>query len=210
MPGLLTRITLFSTLLAIAGLAHWPAQAAIKCWTNHEGFRECGNAIPPEYSQKSSQQLNEQGVVIDKTARAKTQAELDQEDLEAAAERKRQKAIAKQREADQLLLKSFASADDIELAKQGKLSSLKAEIQLRESHMEKLRASLEKFTHSAADMERRGEKPTEKMLNDIASVRTQIRDNAEYIELKKAETESVTEKYDADLLRYRKLQAAAH
>ncbi len=206
----LTRITLITCLASLSSLASLNTHAAIKCWKNNDGIRECGNAIPPEYSQKSHRELNGQGVVIDQTQRAKTQAELDEADLLAAQEHAEKRKLEKQREADQLLLKSFASADDIELAKQGKLSSLKAEIQLRESHMDKLRISLDKFTRSAADMERRGEKPTEKMLNDIASVRDQIRQNADYIELKKAETLSVTEKYDSDLQRYRKLQAANH
>ena len=41
-----------------------PSQAhgRIKCWTNSEGVRECGNTIPPEYAQKSHEEVSEQGV----------------------------------------------------------------------------------------------------------------------------------------------------
>lgn len=31
-------------------VASMQANAAIKCWTNNEGVRECGNRVPPEYS----------------------------------------------------------------------------------------------------------------------------------------------------------------
>ena len=40
-------------LAAVALLALPPmAGAGIKCWTNNDGVRECGNAVPPEYAQQ--------------------------------------------------------------------------------------------------------------------------------------------------------------
>ena len=48
------------------------AQARIKCWTNKDGVRECGESVPPEYAQKSHQELSDQGTVIEEQARAKT------------------------------------------------------------------------------------------------------------------------------------------
>ena len=43
----------FACVLATLFLLTAPVQAAIKCWTNKDGVRECGNVVPPEYSQES-------------------------------------------------------------------------------------------------------------------------------------------------------------
>ena len=51
-----------------------PTDAAarkIKCWTNKEGFRECGYTVPPEYAQKGHQEIGKFGTV-EEVERAKT------------------------------------------------------------------------------------------------------------------------------------------
>ena len=50
------------TLFALLSISiPMPARAAIKCWTNHEGIRECGTAVPPEFVQQGHQELSKQG-----------------------------------------------------------------------------------------------------------------------------------------------------
>ncbi len=200
------RLIIVSTLFAISTSL---SQARIKCWTNSDGIRECGNVVPPEYAQQDTRELNSLGITTKVSKRAKTKEELEAEERKTAEERERQLALKKQKEADQLLLDTFASADDIILAREGKLSALDAEISLREAHMKKLQTSLDKIVAAAADMERRGEIPGEKILGDIRSVRTQIEQNKRYIENKRQEKERVREKYNADLIRYKKLRAEA-
>ena len=56
-----------------------PASARIKCWTNSEGVRECGNVVPPEYAQKGHREMSNQGIMIKEVARAKTPEELSRE-----------------------------------------------------------------------------------------------------------------------------------
>jgi len=201
------RIIIVSTLFAIS-LS--PVEARIKCWTNNEGVRECGNTIPPEYSQQKTKEMNKNGVTINKSEQAKTQKELDEEDRLAMIEKEKQLLIQKQQESDQLLLNTFASPDDIILAREGKLSSLASEISLRKTHIEKIKANLDKIVGAAADMERRGEKPTEKILTDIRNVKSQISENKRYILAKQQEQEKVKIKYDEDLIRYNKLQSQAN
>lgn len=197
------RIVIVSTLFAIS----LSSEARIKCWTNSDEIRECGNTIPPEYSQQKTKEMNKYGVTTQKSTQAKTQKELDEEDRLAAIEKEKQQIIQKQQESDQLLLNTFASSDDIILAREGKLSSLASEISLRKAHIEKIKANLDKIVGAAADMERRGEKPTEKILTDIRNVKSQISENKRYILAKQQEQEMVKIKYDEDLIRYNKLHS---
>ena len=68
---------LFYLFLAITVLAFsGPANARIKCWTNQEGVKECGNTVPPEFAQKEHKEVSEQGVVMEEKERAKTEEEL--------------------------------------------------------------------------------------------------------------------------------------
>ena len=40
------------------------AQADIKCWRNKDNVRECGQAVPPEYSQKRIEVINSKGITV--------------------------------------------------------------------------------------------------------------------------------------------------
>ena len=198
------RIVIISTLFAIS---FSPSHARIKCWKNSDGIRECGNTIPPEYSQQKTRQMNNQGVTTTKSGRARTKEELDEEDRLLTLEKEKQLAISKQKESDQLLLNTFASSDDIILAREGKLFALAAEISLRQAHITKIRANLDKILASAADMERRGKKPTDRILSDIRNVKSQISENKHYILAKQREQIAVKRSYDEDLVRYNKLNS---
>lgn len=200
------RVVIISMLFAIAFSS--PSYAKIKCWKNSDGIRECGNHIPPEYAQQDSKKLNKHGVTIESKGRAKTKEELDEEDRLSIIEKDKQDVIEKQKEADQLLLNSFASSDDIILAREGKISSLTAEISLRKAHIIKLQANLDKIVASAADMERKGKNPTEQILADIASVKSQLSENKNYIKVKQREQGIVRQQYDQDLIHYNELQAS--
>jgi len=181
------------------------ASAGIKCWTNKEGVRECGNAVPAEYAQQGHTKFNAQGVAVGHRKRAKSQAEFAEEERikkqKAEEDRKRQEA----EKADRVLLDTFSSEDDLVFAREGKVSAIEAQIQLTESHIQKIQANLDRMIVIAADLERSGQKPTEQPMADIEKVRAQIADNRSFIETKRKEQESVRQQYVADIERFRKL-----
>ena len=53
-----TYLGLLCILIATPALSD---AARIKCWTNNEGVRECGNAVPPEYAQKGHKEVSKSG-----------------------------------------------------------------------------------------------------------------------------------------------------
>lgn|GEM_PF-1076356 len=146
------------------------ASAGIKCWTNKEGVRECGNAVPAEYAQQGHTKFNAQGVAVGHRKRAKSQAEFAEEERikKAEEDRKRQEA----EKADRVLLDTFSSEDDLVFAREGKVSAIEAQIQLTESHIQKIQANLDRMIVIAADLERSGQKPTEQAMADIEKTRS--------------------------------------
>ena len=59
-------------LLFIAIVLTNNAIARIKCWTNNEGNRECGDKIPPEYTQQGYKELDKSGLVREEKEKVKT------------------------------------------------------------------------------------------------------------------------------------------
>ncbi len=181
------------------------ASAGIKCWTNKEGVRECGNAVPAEYVQQGHTTFNAQGVAVGYRKPAKSQAEFAEEERvkeqKAEEERKRHEA----EKADRVLLDTFSSEDDLVFAREGKVSAIEAQIQLTESHIEKIQSNVDRMIAIAADLERRGQKPSEQAMADIEKVRAQVAENRSFIETKRKEQESVRQQYATDIERFRKL-----
>lgn len=191
-------------LLLVSGIS-LEASAAIKCWTNKDGVRECGNSVPAEYAQQGHTTFNAQGVAVGEKKRAKSLEEFAEEqrqkEQKAIADKKRQAA----EKADRVLLDTFSSEDDLVLAREGKVSAIEAQIQLTESHIEKIQANLDRMIAVAADLERRGQKPAEQATADMEKARAQIAENRAFIEAKRSEQEAVRQQYAADIQRFKKL-----
>ncbi|MGQ0657234.1 MAG: hypothetical protein ACT4NU_03930 [Chromatiales bacterium] len=189
-----------------AGLAA-TAAAEIKCWTNKDGVRECGNVVPPEYSQQEQTELSDTGVTTGRIERARTPEELEQERQVAAAKADEEHKRREQAAADRELLQTYSSEDEIILARDGKIADIESRIKLTESHIEKLTKNLTDIIDHAAAMERRGEQPGAKTVSDIESVRAQIRYQAAFIAAKHADQDVVRRQYDAELARYREMKS---
>ena len=201
------RKFLYSTfLVALLMGAGTTAEAEIKCWKNNEGVRECGNVVPPEFAQQGHDEVSSGGVKRESTGRAKSLEELETERAEtkrkAAAEMLEREQAAK----DRVLLDTFSSDDDMLLARAGQITHLESQVRLTESHIDKLNNNLEALIQEAADHERRGNQPPEKLIGDIESLRQQIRDNQTFIETKHLERTELLDKFETDIARFRELK----
>lgn len=185
--------------------------ATIKCWTNKEGVRECGDIVPPEYAQGAHEEKSASGVLVRKHAPSKTPeqiaAERERREAEARAQSIAQEAARKQAAADRVLLQTFSSEDDLKLARDGQLTNLESVIKVTESHVKKLDKSLDQMIGQAADIEKRGRKVPGKLTANIADVRGQIVEQNRFIAEKRAEQDAIRAKFAADIARFRELRA---
>jgi hypothetical protein len=203
--------------LAARALCFWmgiaaasPVQAgttAIKCWTNGEGVRECGNAVPTEYAQQGHTVYNDHGVQVGTHQRAKSGEELAEEQRLAAAQAEEKRKTEEVAKADRVLLETFGSEDDLILARDGKVSAIDGQIRLLESHIHKSEADLERRMVLIKSIEQRGQKPAGQILADIESTRAQIEAHHANIESKRREQDTIRRRFDQDLERFRKLAA---
>lgn len=188
--------TILLTLFALSSLiTPLPVPAAIKCWTNDEGIKECGTAVPPEFAQQGHQELSKQGMLKEEVKRVKTEAEL--------AEEVRQAEMKKQ---DQILLDTFILVEDIELARDDKIATIDSNITLTMKRNEKLQQDLDKRTAKATAAEESGEQPSAADLDDIESLQRQIETNTAHIDSKRLEKEQLRQEYAKKMNRFKELK----
>lgn len=190
-----------------------PAAAAIKCWTNAEGVKECGNAVPAEYAQQGHEVRSEQGLTVSRQPPARTTEEIarDRAGQEAvAAELAKNRAEEERRlVADRMLLDTFASEGDLQLALDGQLQNIESQIHLAESLIEKLEKSLSGMIARAAQFERRQQPLPDDLARNVQSAQDQVAEQIRFIAEKRGEQESLRAKFASDLLRFRQLRSGA-
>jgi hypothetical protein len=182
------------------------AQARLKCWTNSEGVKECGNAVPPEYAQQGHQELSKGGMVKKETERAKTDEELAEAKRLEKIQAEKDKLAAEQKKKDAILLQTFSSVEDIERARDERVTQLEAAIKLTQQRSEKIQEDLDKRIKNAANAERAGKTPSEALLKDIDSLKRQIKNNDKFIEGKRAEQEVIKEDHAKDIAHFKELK----
>lgn len=198
-----------TTILAMT-LASTPVAAGgIKCWTNKHGVRECGNVVPPEYSQEGYEAIGRHGLTI----REKERALSDEEIAERARKEQEREELKRQQQEqarqDRILLQTFSNEQDIYASRDEKIAALQSSITLAESRVDKLREDIDKRLKQAADLERSGRAPSAELLQDIDTMERQLVRNEQFINETREEQVRIRESHDADAARFRELQGMA-
>ncbi|MDH3871329.1 MAG: DUF4124 domain-containing protein [Gammaproteobacteria bacterium] len=175
-------------------------------WVDEEGNIHFGDRVPPRYANIEREEINEHGRTVKvyeapKTAEEKAEIRR-QAELEAAEkERAKKRAIH-----DRSLLATYTSEEDMLMARDGKIASVDALIQLTSSRIESSRKRLLTLETEAAEFERSG-KPVPKILqSQITTARSQLIENEAFVITKEKEKQVITEKFSADISRYRELK----
>ena len=199
------KILLMCVVLLITGVA--TAKKMYK-WVDENGRVHYSDKVPPDQVKQAREEFNKEGVVIDQVARAKTKEELAA-DAEAAkmaeekAEQERLEQVRLSKERSQIL-KSYVSEDQIVRIKEERLEALSRNIEMANENLAIQKKNHQDLLKRAADKERNGEVVSETFLGQIETVKKQIAYQEEYIKDKETEKSEITEKYDNDLVKYRK------
>ena len=177
-------------------------------WIDENGQIRYGDRIPPQYAKKSNKTLNNQGVVVETKAAAKTREQIAEEqrlkELKAEQERIQLEKAYK----DRILLDTFTNEDEMVLTRDGKIEAIEAIIRVTNGRTEKLKQRLVELKRRAANMERSGQAVPDKLTKGISETRQQIKQNFDYIENRKVEQRQIREKFEADIKRFRELKMA--
>ena len=206
----LLQITLVIGLAGALGPIELAEAGRIKCWTNNDGVRECGNVVPPEYAQKGHTEKSQGGLTTKVTEKAKSKDELEKERAErakkAAEEKEKSRRAAIEAEKDRVLLSTYTSEDDLILAKNGRIAAIDSRINHSKQILTNLEASLSGLQKKAAKRERSGKKIDQNLLDNINHTEKQIADSHRFVDEREQEKLKINEEFAADMARWKRLR----
>ena len=180
------------------------SHARMKCWTNSDGIKECGDKVPPEYTQQGYQELGKGGIVREETDRVKTKEELKKEKIEAEAKVREKEKVKSKKLHDKMLLETFTNIDEIEAAKKEKIDAIDSTIKVVKKRIIKLQYSLDdEIDENSIDKQIDGE---DRKSNNAESLKKQISENKDYIKKKIDEKENVEKTYSKYIVRFKELK----
>lgn len=176
-------------------------------WTDSEGQVHYGNRVPPEYAQMERRVINEQGRTVKVYEAAKTPDERAAAEKAAELEARKKALDEEQATHDRSLLATYASEQDMQLAREGKVASIEALLQLTNSRIESMKQRLHGLTEEAATYERSGKQLPHTVESQINNLRSQITRNEDFFKEKEQELGEINKQFDADINRFIELTA---
>ena len=196
------KFALFALSIGIA-TASIAAPKIVK-WVDEKGVTHYGNSQPGAATGLGSQTLNAQGIPTNtqanqQNAAAKASELKNQEQLKIAQE--------KQAAADQRLIDSYASEQDLERNYEQNVELLDQQINSTQSDIENRQKGLNKLVATAAESERAGKPVAEQIKMMIVNERAQIETQKAYIATRHAARVLAKTQFDANLKKYREVIA---
>ena len=178
--------------------------ARMKCWTNSEGIKECGDKIPPEYTQQGYQELSKGGIVLEEKERIKTKEELEKAKKEAAIIAREEEKERNKKIHDKMLLETFVTIKEIETTRDEKIEAVESTIKITQKRIIKLQYLLDdELNQNSLDKQIDGK---DKKFNTAESLKEQISDNKKFIKNKIDEQGKIKKTYIEYISRFKKLK----
>lgn len=204
-PALLAAV---AALVACAGAA----QADTYRWVDEKGVVHYGDNVPPEYSKRERDLLNEQGITVERLPAEPTAEELLELERQRQEELRRQKVAEEQRKYDRILLNTYLSTADIERLRDERLETLASRLRLNDHAIRNLRNRLIELEERAAqynypydvnsDKAPLPDRLAEDLLETVNSLSRREQDADDII----AERERIRARFDADIVRFKLLK----
>lgn len=186
--------------------------AALYKWIDEDGQIRYSDRLPAAQVKKKHQQLNSQGVVVGTTEAAKSEEELA---AEAEAKRKAEEQAAEearlkqiQYEKDQVLLLTFSSEKEMELARDDRLEVLDSVIRLITKSITSTQETLAELETSAdQNYTSKGKDIPGGLAQKIEHFSRKIESRTDQLLLKVEEKDRINQQFELDLARFRELKS---
>lgn len=175
-------------------------------WRDEAGNLHYADSVPPEATRLGYEVVNQQGVVVRRVDRAKTEAEI------AAAKAAADKLAEEKRKADDTarndaqMLAAYPTEDDLRKSLQAQIDLINQNIQATEVGIASQEKSLAERLVHAAEQERNGKPVPATVQNQINTLRTGLADQKAFLDRRIADRAAMEKQLVSDLERYRTLK----
>jgi hypothetical protein len=204
---------MLAALLCVASSASMAG--ALYKWVDENGAIRYSDQLPPDQNKKGHQQLNSQGMVLSTRDAAKPPEEIaiEAESKRKLEEQQREEARIKsiQDKKDRVLLLSFSTEEELELARDNRIQVIDSVIRLIANSIDTTQGKLDKLSNRAelAYISQGNDVPGG-LAQKIEHFERKIGSRNAQMKLKIAEKEKIRQKFDADLDRFRLLKSASN
>ena len=166
-----------------------------------------GDTIPAKYAERPKEVVNEHGVTLAEIEGKKTEEQKEAERIEMA----RQAAVEQQRIADQALLATYLSVEEILLHRDRRIELFKAQSKVTEMYLRGLEKRLDDLRTEASSFSPYSDDPDAPMINDeLAADLKKTRDTIERhqanLEKFQNDEREIMERFDGDISRFKRLK----
>ena len=183
------------------------AQGKTYKWQDESGVPSYGDSIPPEAAEQEKQILNDAAITVDVLRGKKTEEEKAEEArlLRVAEERELQ------RRADQTLLATYLSVEEIEMHRDRRVELFQAQARVTELYLKNLRNRQEWLQMSASKYRPYSDDPNAEMitpdlLDDMNETKDTIARHEQNLKRYKREENEMNSRFETDIQRFRKLK----
>ena len=197
----------FLALLPIAAGAQSKPPAKVYKWVDSEGVTHYGDSIPAEYAELPKQVVNDHGVTVRELEGKKTAEQLEAERIE----NERLAALDMQRRADQALLATYLSVDEIIMHRDRRIELFQAQSKVTEMYLASLRKRLERLEQQASRFQPYADDADAPMINpdlseDISMTKETINRHESNLNKFQADEETMIARFDGDITRFKTLK----
>ena len=204
------RITALSVtaLLSLLPLAAGAAETErVYKWVDETGQVHYGDSIPPEFSDLPKQILNDHGVIVDHLEGRKTPEQV------AAEKRARELALQKelQNRADQALLQTYLSVDEIVMHRDRRIELFQAQSRVTELYLRNLERRLTKLKRDASRYRPYSEDPDAPLIDpdlvdDINDTQSTIARHQKNLLKFQSDEQQMIARFEGDINRFKSLK----
>ncbi len=200
----LTRCLLAASL---GGIMASPAIAQkLYKWVDADGNVFYSDQVPPEQVKRGREELNDQGVVVDRVDRAKTPEELAAQAKLLAKQQALEEAEEKRLREQRRMRSQYASEDDITEMRDQRIDAMNRQIKSAQTMIDSHSGSLAGLTKRASEQESQGFEVSEDLRETIALLQEQIAQQESKIMDREAEKIRLNKEFADELARFQRVQ----
>ena len=201
------KLTLILFIASLAPFAVSADEAKVYKWVDEDGVTHYGDSIPAEYRDLPKEVVNDHGVTIENLEGKKTEEQIEAERLEE----ERLAAIELERRADQALLATYLSVDEILMHRDRRVELFQAQARVTELYLRNLERRMHKLRTEAANFRPYSEDPDAPMIGedlagDIQETRTIIARHESNLAKYKHNEQQIIASFDNDISRFKVLK----
>jgi len=193
-------------LLVLFGIPGFSAFAATYKWVDEHGVTHYGDSIPLEYRDRANIEMNKRGVILKKNDPALTVEERKAKEAELAKQRKQ---ATEQKRKDTILMNTYSSVEEIDLARDRNLQQIELIIKNIQEQKKAVQADLDARRDLAEAYSQVNKPVPEGLHQDVEALEKNKQDLETAIAQKRKAADEIRARFEQDKKRYIELTQSA-